>query len=475
MIRAFHLPAHPDPPVRVLSIGTGAQRVELAVPELTPERLREEADALLDARARHLAGRPVSEIVRVIDGVARRLQDPGDELRRTAEAALPAVTGTSLQMVRRVLDGMAADWRAPRLLELLGAELGDPAVLDGFVERAGAPGRTRAYGPELVTQIFSGNIPGIAVTSIVRALLVKAATLGKTGSGEPLLPALFARGLAEADPALGRCLAITYWPGGDELLEEVALSAADAVIVYGRNAAIESVRSRTSPSTRLLAYGHKLSFGVLAREALSEAAAPGLARLAAAEVATFDQQGCVSPHLFYAEAGGEVEPEAFARMLAVEMERIEREVPRAALPLADAAAIRQLRGQAEFAALSGGDVIVHASPGGTAWTVIYDSAPEFVPSCLNRVVRVKRVADLGAVSRAARDIAPFLQTVGLAGSDDRLAPLVSDLAAAGASRIAPIGRMAWPPPAWHHDGRPPLRDLLRWCDWEHESAAPAGA
>jgi hypothetical protein len=26
--------------------------------------------------------------------------------------------------------------------------------------------------------------------------------------------------------------------------------------------------------------------------------------------------------------------------------------------------------------------------------------------------------------------------------------------------------MAWPPPWWHHDGHPPLGELLRWCDLE---------
>jgi hypothetical protein len=36
----------------------------------------------------------------------------------------------------------------------------------------------------------------------------------------------------------------------------------------------------------------------------------------------------------------------------------------------------------------------------------------------------------------------------------------------GASRVVPLGSMAWPPPWWHHDGHPPLRDLVRWCDLE---------
>ena len=42
--------------------------------------------------------------------------------------------------------------------------------------------------------------------------------------------------------------------------------------------------------------------------------------------------------------------------------------------------------------------------------------------------------------------------------------------AAGGFRdvIAPLERVPWPPPWWHHDGRGPLAALLRWTDLEAE-------
>lgn len=467
-LRAFHLPALPHPPTTTWCYGPGQAQLELRVPQLTPALLGKQVDALLEARDEHLAERPVEEIVRAVDAVAGRLLDPADPLRQAAEAALPLVTGSSPAMVRRVLDGMAADWRAPRLERLLRAELGDPGVLDGFRPHPGAGRRSRAYGPRLATHVFSGNVPGIAVTSLIRALLVKAASLGKTAAGEPLLPALFARGLAEVDAGLGRCLAVTYWPGGDAEMERVALAGADAVIVYGGREAVAAIRAKAPPAARFLGYGHKLSFGLVAREALERDGARALAERAALDVATFDQQGCVSPHLFYAEQGGEVSPAEWAELLAAALRRLEAELPRGALSPGEASSIRQLRGEAEFAAISGQGVEVHASAEGTAWTVIYDPDPCFTASCLNRVVRVKPVPELDQLLDQVRSLAPVLQTVGAAGPARRLSPLAEALGRLGASRIAPLGSMAWPPPEWHHDGRPPLRELVRWCDWEEE-------
>ena len=467
VIDAFHLPALPHPRTNTWAFGRGDDAFEVRVPRLSPVDLRRQVEALADARDRHLAHRPVAEIVGVVDGVAGRFLDGGDPLRRAAERALPAVTGYSPAMIRLVLDRMAADWRAPRLRELLRAEFGDPRVLDGFVPAPRSHGRQAAFGPRLAVHVFSGNVPGVAVTSIIRSLLVKAATLGKAAVGEPLLAALFARGVAEADAELGACLAVTYWAGGDEMMERAALDPADAVIVYGGADAVAAIRSRTPVGARFLGYGPRVSFGVVGRAALAtDGAAREAARGAALDASTVDQQGCVSPHLFYVEEGGAVSPEAWAGVLAEEMAAVEAGLPRGTLAPGESSAIRQLRGEAEFAEAGGGGVRLHASAEGTAWTVLLDPRADFAASCLNRVVRVVPVARLEEVPARVEQVAAVLQTVGIAASEDETRALALALGRLGASRFTRLGRMAWPPPWWHHDGHPPLRDLVRWADLE---------
>jgi hypothetical protein len=482
-IDAFHLPGVEEELQRWEFREYDGGAVRLRVPHLEPATLERLLERLRAARARHLQHRPVREIVRSIDRAAALFLEPAGPIRSLAEDALPAITGYSPAMIRLILDRMAADWRGPALAGLLRAELGDPELLDGFRARpavagaadpgvadmgavdAGAAVLVRALGPELAFQIFAGNVPGVAVTSLVRALLVKGATLGKTAAGEPLLAALFARALARVDPGLGECLAVTYWPGGAEPLEEAALRGSDLVIVYGGGAVVDSVRRRLPTGVRLVEHGPRLSLALVARESLSAAGAARTAAELARATATFDQQGCVSPHVAYVERGGEVTPEEFATQVAAALERLEGELPRGRLTAAEAATIHQVRGAAEFRAIAGRPVRILASTG-TEYTVIYDEEPAFTPSCLNRVLRITPLGELEDVVRHLAPFGRYLQTVGVAASPGRRAALAEPLGRLGASRITTLEATPWPPPAWHHDGQEPLRELLRWVDLE---------
>ncbi|MEJ2502743.1 MAG: acyl-CoA reductase, partial [Gemmatimonadota bacterium] len=206
---AWWLPAGTeDAEIQTLEVGD----LECRYPAPTPTLIEASVRTLRDA-GRELAERPVDDVVATIDRVAARLRDPGHPVGAEAERLVTAATGYHPAMTRLVLDRMSADWAAGPTRRLLRSELGDPAVLDRFVP---APGnrRRRAYGPQLAFHVFAGNVPGVAVTSLVRSLLVKGPVLGKLAAGQPVLPVLFARAVHAVDPALARALAVTYWPGG---------------------------------------------------------------------------------------------------------------------------------------------------------------------------------------------------------------------------------------------------------------------
>lgn len=445
--------------------GARAGEVTLRFPVLGAGAVTRICERLVAARATYLAELPVQTIIDRIGAAAARLGDRADPVRRIADIALPAVTGYSAPMIEHILERGIADWRAPALVALLHAELPHPEALDRFVARPGSPALTRGFGPRLAYHVFSGNVPGVAVTSIVRSLLVKAATLGKTAAGEPLLPILFARTLAEIDARLGECLAVCYWPGG-AAIEAEALRAADTVIAYGGRQAIDSLRARAPAGTRLVEHGPRISFGIIGPGALADdAIAAATAHAVARAAATFDQQGCVSPHLVYVATGATVSPTELARLIAVELEQLERTLPRAALEPAEAAAIHDARANAEFRGIAGEDVDVYAS-NDTSYTVIVDPRPDFQPSCLNRVLFIKPVDDVDTVPDIVAPHGDLLQTVAIAAAADRLEPLATRLARAGVSRITSFEAMPWPPVHWHHDGRGALNELLEWVDLE---------
>lgn len=452
---AFHLPGlyldgHTE--WTILEYGD----VALRVPVLEPEHVARLAHSLLEARERELARRPVADIIAAVDAAAARLRT--GPLREIAEASLPAVARYSPAMAQLVLDRMSADWDAPALLRLLKAELGDAAVLDRFVPDADTDREVHALGPDLAFHVFAGNVPGVAVTAAIRSLVVRAATLAKTAADEPLLPALFARALAEVDPGLGSCFAVTYWPGTRDDLNAAAAGVADAVVVYGGDEAAGAMQRLVAPATRFVLHGPRVSFGMVGREADA-----GTAGRVARATAIFDQHGCVSPHVVYVEQGGDATPGSFAENVADGLEALEAELPRGPVSPAEAAAIQQVRGGAEFRQLAGRNVRVLAGSG-TRFTVIVDDDPSFTPSCLNRTLWVKPVAHLEDVADYLRPFRRFLQSAAIAGAGPRLHDLAIQLARLGVARITDFDKLPWPPMEWHHDGHGPLRELLRWAD-----------
>ena len=503
--RAWHLPSFPpeaqgkgpDPgdrfPARLQ--GRGASPLEYL--PLTSGDLERVMTGLREAHGKGLRARPVGEVVEGVDRVARRLMDPGDELRQEALRHLGPQAGFSGPMAETVLDGMARDWTRDRLLALLEAEFSDPGVLDGFRDRSGG-GQTRASGYPLTLHIGAGTVPGVATTSLIRALLVKSAVLLKPGRGDVVLPVVFARGLAEEAPSLSRTVAVVYWPGHSPERTEgddpalTALRGADLVVAYGSDETLREIRDALPLATPFRAYRHRMGVGMVGKEALGAgkggtgpgggrkvarkvaregAVAVAVAREVAMAAALFDQRGCVSPQVVLVEEGGETKPETFAELLARELEILEEELPSGRGTDEEAAALHQLRGEGEINEAVGRGRVLHG--GKTApWTVLYQPGGELQPTCLNRSVRVIPVGSWQDAVERLRPWRPHLQTVGLAGWEGQERRVMDALAALGVSRVTSFSRVPWPPAWWHHDGTGPLRTLVRWMDREGAGPAP---
>ncbi len=420
--------------------------------------------ALREAGAR-LAEVPVRDLVNCIGRVADRFLDSSDPLRLEAIDLLVPTAGISQEMASEILTGMARDWTADRLTELLRRELRDPGVLDGFC-RVDEGRKVRAKGPLLTFHVGAGTVPGVSVTSMIRALLVKSAVLLKPGLGDVVLPVLFAEALAKEAPQLSDAMAVTYWPGGSSPpLEGLALQRAEAVVVYGSDEVVASLRARTPVTVRFISYHHRVSVGLVGREALTAERAPYVARMAARAVSMFDQRGCVSPHAIYVEEGGAVDPGEWAALLASAMADLEAEIPGGHLTAHDASAVHQMRGSAELREASGGGVRVFRGEE-SFWTVILEDEMSFTPSCLNRVVSLVPTPDLGDVAGSLGRIGRHLQTVAVEGAEDRLPMLAEALCRAGATRVTSFEKASWPPPWWRHDGASVLAGLIRWIDLE---------
>jgi hypothetical protein len=428
------------------------------------------AQELRRSREAYLLSLSVFQVLRTVDRVARRFLDPGDIMRTQALEGLGFFAGCSGSMAEAVLDGMARGWTGGMLERLLHSEFPDPRALDSFVPRA-AGGQIRALGLPLTFHLGAGSVPGVATTSLIRALLVKSAVFMKPGLGDVALPVVFAGGLAEEDPDLAGSVAVMYWPGEDTQRTEAALGEVDLVVAYASDETVRWIRQRLPPQVPFRAYRHRLGVGLVGREALGEgrrwAEGPAweAARTAARAVAMFDQRGCVSPHVFFVEEGGEVDPGRFAELLAGGLQEMESQLPSGPHSQEEWAAVQQLRGEGEMGEGLGSAKVFHGGEE-APWTVLYLPGGELEPSCLGRTVRVFPVKDVGEALESMSQWKAHLQTVGLSGFDNRIKEVGEALARLGVSRISRMGDVPWPDPWWHHDGTGPLRDLVLWTDLE---------
>ncbi len=427
---------------------------------LSPEMIAAACHTLKRNREKFLRPRPTEEIIKILCEVAAEWLSPENKFRKLALKYGPAETGFSKPVLEKGLDGFFRRFTPENFRTLLEQELGHAARLDGFV------GGAMARGPQLLVHIAAGNLPNPAIISLALGLITRSAQFMKCASGTSLLPRLFAHSIYELDRKLGACLEIAEWRGGDAELEGALFAETDCVTATGGDEALTAIRSRLPSQVRFLGYGHRVSFGFIAREVLRDDTIAEIVAGAVDDVVAWDQNGCLSPHVFYVEERGAVESDKFAALLAAELAKRETVEPRGKISVAAAASIASKRAIYEAIAVHRADAKIWASQNSTAWTVVFEHDVRFQFSCLNRFVFIKPVPDMAAVLRGVDEFQGKVSTVGIAASPEATASLALIFSRWGATRICSLGQMQNPPLTWRHDGRPALGDLIEWTDFE---------
>lgn len=384
-----------------------------------------------------------------LDALCRHLDEIGAEAyRRLPPERVLAAWSRTVERFRDPQSSEREALRTPlgRFCRLSDAGLG--AALEAVLGGADRPAARRLFaaarghqGGGLVAVILAGNLPALAVQSLLPALALRRPVLLKSPSAEPLFAAAFVRTLTRYEPGLADAVAAVSWPGGDLALEAPVLARAATVLAYGDQATVDSVTARAAG--RCVTYGPKTSLGIVAADADLTGAATGLAR----DVALFDQRGCLSVQAVYTDG----DAGALAAALAAALRRAAEEWPAGPLDPAVAAGVQQLRADAALRGLYRPELPLATG------TVVVDPLPELRPSPGLRAVRVLPVASLELLPELLAPWRGRLQGAALAG--EAAWRLESALGALGVSRCAPAGALQSPDALWHNGGLPPLQAL----------------
>lgn len=398
--------------------------------------------ARVEATVPAIASSRVERRIAAIDQAMRLLADGEQRLGRELRNDLERSSGLSSEGIAWALD------------TTLGAVTRES--LEAMVrEASSAAGRATIVPRGLVVVILSANVATAPFFALSLPLLFGNAILAKASRRDDVAARAFVAALASVDPELAVSLDAVVFGGGDVEREDVLLGRANAVVAYGSDATIQTLRSRTPASSAFIAHGNGLGIGFVAREVLRDLASRREAIDAfALDVAAYDQRGCLSPHVIVVE-GDDDQVRSFARDLAEQgLAPLAKRMPRG--PLSTNAAAAQLAFRSIAIArgelFEGDGFSTSAEPSGPV-----RSSPGFrnvqVVSCVER-------ERFGAI---ASTFGVHLKVVGVAGDDACRAAIAKSFVPPVAPRIVRAGTMQTPPFDAVWDAELPFTGLVRYA------------
>ncbi len=395
-----------------------------------------EIAARLRASRRALVKRTPSERVSVISAVVENWLAADSVWMRRAVDELAEVGRFSRPMLEAGLPTMIAPLRGTAIEELVDREMGDWPV---------------GGGPELALHVLPSNLPGHAAIPAALSLALGVACVLKSGRDDRVFARLWVESFREVDAEIGGCVESVYWQGGEGAVEDLVLKQADLVTASGSDEAMADLGRRCRG--RFVGHGHRVSCAVVGCDADQRSAAA----LLAADVAIWDQLGCLSPHVCFVE-GGLDEATSFARELTDEFAALAATLPATGLTAGAAVAVRRFREAAAWRHFGGGvESVFEVSKALESGSVVVEQATAFLPTPQHRCVRVVPVPRAEDVVRFLQPLGGLIEGVGLAGSQT-LPMLAQQLRDVGVARVVELGQLQLPSLEWRPSGRPRVGD-----------------
>ena len=308
---------------------------------------------------------------------------------------------------------------------------------------------TRPLG--VLLHIAAGNADGLPAFSVAEGLVTGNINLLKLPQADNGLSLAIIEALLEIEPALADYVYVFDTPSSDLAAIKRMADLSDGIVVWGGETAVAAVRRFARPGTKLIEWGHRLSFAYLSGGVPDGA----LAELAEHIIST-RQLLCSSCQVIYLNTADMGLLRRFCdRFYPVLEAAAKRHLP-GTLGSAAALTLRSRTDQLE-ALLEGGSPKPWRSPL-CSLIVKEDSVLELSPMLGNVLVKPlprERILDV------LREKKQYLQTAGLCCPPEEREDLAELLIRAGVTRITSLGNMSATLPGEAHDGEYPLRRYLR--------------
>ncbi len=333
----------------------------------------------------------------------------------------------------------------------------DPAQNDPDApeaDPAGISANRRRYPLGILLHIAAGNVDGLPAYSVVEGLLAGNINLLKLPAGDSGLSVKLLSELISCEPSLAEYIYVFDVPSTETETLKLLADHADAVVVWGGDVAVRAARSMVDVDTKIIAWGHKLSFAYATPEATDEDL-----RALCRHICETGQVLCSSCQGIFLDTEDRTVQEAFAdRLFAILRETSDASKPvDFGMRAKNAIHIYTERLEARETG--------HTIRSGGGVSVICSDDCDLTLSYMFRNVWIKRLprARLVEVLKPYKD---HLQTAGLLCAETERLPLAEALARAGIVRITRPGDLSRMLPGEAHDGAFPLALYSRVVEYD---------
>jgi long-chain-fatty-acyl-CoA reductase len=426
-----------------LEFGHKDNRTKISLPEITDSDIHQIGKT--DTEFLHKLS--INDIISFYSKVGELWGSPQYEKREELVDLTSRVTGYSKEMVELGMKQICGILTKEYLEATLQSDLGDKRLMDEWVTRAESVVHCQPRGKML--HILAGNVPAVAITSIVGGGLTKNANIIKMSDRDVITASYFAQSFHDVDPEhpVTKTTSVLYWPHTNHEIFGKIISLVNAVSVWGGYDAIHETRKNTPQGVELLEFGPRRGVQLIGKDAFHDL--EKATKNAAHDLTLFDQEACFSPQIAFVEGDAERYAESLAKSLEEENARLPKGYsdPKFHANITNARIYSKFRGHK-----------VHTSAK-AEWTIILASKMEDFPTHpLGRTIFIIPVKDL---AESIEHIGPETQVVAIEPYS-RATDLKERLTVKGVDRITRLGKMGYFALGSPQEGMYPLSRMVRW-------------
>lgn len=315
--------------------------------------------------------------------------------------------------------------------------------------------------------IAAGNMDGLPAYSVIEGLLTGNINILKLPQADQGLSLEILQELAETEPSIADFVYVFDTPSSDlEAMKKMA-SVSDGIVTWGGDEAVSAVRRFAGPGTKLIEWGHRLSFAYLSGwKELDLQVLDRELQLLADHIASTRQLLCSSCQVIYLDTEDKEQVHEFCREFLPYLEKAAERFPAASMGMRAEISLRRYCDTLHKIILGEEAQERRTYSGkGCSLTACTDRELELSDMFGNCLVKRLTAKEMMTVLRRKKG---YLQTAGLICGDEKREELASLLAACGVVRIMRAGHMSKTFPGEAHDGEYPLRRYVRIVDMETE-------